>query len=64
MDATEVRADQTGSGDPLECDERHYVRFLRRVLPGPERARGKWVCDVCGRYFDEGMAGVKEEDAS
>ncbi len=36
----------------LPCDERHYARFLRRVLPGPERTRGEWVCDVCGTYFD------------
>lgn len=52
MDAREVRADQTGSGQ-LPCDERHYGRFLRKVLPGPEREKGAYCCDTCGCYFDE-----------
>lgn len=62
MDAQEVRADESGS-NVAECDEAHYVRFLRKVLPGPERTKGKWCCDRCGKYFDEGMADVKEESA-
>src|SRR5437879_5247250 len=41
MDANEVRADQTGDGStPLPCEERHYARFLRKVLPGPESTLG------------------------
>jgi hypothetical protein len=52
MNAQEVRADVTGDGSPV-CDERHYLRFLRKVLPGPERTKGTYTCDVCGAYFDE-----------
>jgi hypothetical protein len=56
MDAREVRADQMGDGsveDQLPCDERHYTRFLRKIVPGPERTFGAYVCDTCGMYFDE-----------
>ncbi len=55
MNAREVQADQTGDGS-LACDERHYVRFLTKVLPGPERTKGVYRCDVCGCYFDEGLS--------
>lgn len=48
----------------LPCDERHYARFLRRVLPGPERSRGAWRCDVCGAYFaEDGLPMKPTEDA-
>lgn len=40
-------------GELLTCDERHYRRFLRRVLPGPERTQGEWCCDTCGTYFND-----------
>lgn len=52
MNAQEVQADQTGDGS-MPCDERHYIRFLTKVIPGPERGKGAYRCEVCGCYFDE-----------
>ena len=52
MNAEEVRADQTGSNQ-LPCNERHYVRFLTRILPGPESTFGAYRCAACGQYFDQ-----------
>lgn len=37
----------------IPCDERHYTRFLRKIFPGPDRAKGACICDTCGMRFDE-----------
>ena len=62
MNADEVRGDVYGDGSPTmrePCEEGHYTRFLYRILPGPERAKGSHVCLVCGQYFELSDLGIK-----